>query len=155
MPNRSSARAKVMECLKMTFSIVIPNYNCGRFVRKAIESEPAVEWPDLETIVTEGGSTGIITIVKRCVHYRSPGLNDRNLVANDAYFGRQVARIEARWKFAYKVVEASGLFLSKTDLFKGLHLRQFRVASLRVDPDLHPLVNDSRLRAMRDTVQAA
>jgi hypothetical protein len=152
---RSAARAKIMECLKMTFSIVIPNCNYGRFVGKAIESASAVEWPDLEVVVADGGSTSIITVMKQIVHYRSRGPNERNLIENDANFGRQVARVEARWKFSFKVVEDSGLFLSKTDLFRGLRLRQFRVASLRVDPDLHPLVNDSRLRAMRDTVQAA
>lgn len=144
-----------MECLKMTFSIVIPNYNYGRFVGKAIESASAVEWPDLEAVVADDGSMIIITVMKQIVHYRSRGPNDRNLVENDACFGRQVARAEARWKFSCKVMKASGLFLSKADLFKGRHLRQFRMASLRVDPDLHPLVNDSRLRAMRDTVQAA
>jgi hypothetical protein len=55
MPNRSAARAKIMECLKMTFSIVIPNYNYGRFGGKAIESALAVEWPDLEAIAFDGG----------------------------------------------------------------------------------------------------
>jgi hypothetical protein len=88
------------------------------------------------------------------VQYRAHGQNDSNLLSNYARFGREVARAEARWKFACKTTKALGLCLSEASLFKSLHLLQFRVASLRVDPALHPLVNDSRLRAMRDTVQA-
>ena len=42
---------------EMKFSIVIPNYNYGRFVGQAIESALAVEWPDLEVIVVDDGST--------------------------------------------------------------------------------------------------
>lgn len=41
----------------MKFSIIIPNYNYGRFVGKAIESALAVEWPDVEVIVVDDGST--------------------------------------------------------------------------------------------------
>ena len=96
----------------------------------------------------------VVTIAKPLVQYRLHGLNDSNLLTNYAYFGREVARAEARWKFASKVVQPFGLSLPETSLFKSLHLLQFRVASLRVDPALHPLVNDSRVRAMRDALQA-
>src|ERR1700721_1450695 len=63
-----------------------------RFANKSIESASAVEWPDLEAVVADDGSMGIITVMKQIVHYRPRGPNDRNLVENDAYFGRQVAR---------------------------------------------------------------
>lgn len=96
----------------------------------------------------------VITIRKPLVHYRLHGQNDSNLLSNYASFGREVARAQARWKFACKTMRSSGMSLSEASLFKSLHLLQFRVASLRVDPALHPLVNDSRLRAMRDTLQA-
>jgi glycosyltransferase involved in cell wall biosynthesis len=42
---------------KMKFSVIIPNYNYGRFVGRAIESALAVAWPDLEVIVVDDGST--------------------------------------------------------------------------------------------------
>jgi glycosyltransferase involved in cell wall biosynthesis len=296
-------QANVTEWLEMKFSIIIPNYNYGRFVGQAIASALAVEWPDLEVIVVDDGSTDnsreviesfgksiiaifqpngtqrvacntgfarstgdavifldsddvlmpsvareaaavwsekvskvqfqmmridgegrptgrvfpayipmptpelirawvtetsayptppgsgnvyarkflerifpldevcgaaadsaclsvapflgdVMTIPKPLVQYRLHGQNDSNLLTNYAHFGREVARAEARWKFARKTVRASGLCLSETSLFKSLHLLQLRVASLRVNPALHPLVNDSRWRAMRDTVQA-
>jgi glycosyltransferase involved in cell wall biosynthesis len=95
----------------------------------------------------------VVTIRKPLVQYRSHGLNDSNLLTNYARFSREVARAQARWKFACKTAQDSGLSLSETSLFKSLHLLQLRVASLRVDPTLHPLVDDSRLRAMCDTVQ--
>lgn len=96
----------------------------------------------------------VVTVPKPLVHYRRHGGNDSNLVANYARFGREVARAEARWKFACRTVQGSGLSLSETSLFKSFPLLQFRVASLRFDPALHPLVHDSRWRAMRDTVNA-
>lgn len=38
-------------------SVVIPNYNYERFVGEAIESALALDWPDVEVIVTDDGST--------------------------------------------------------------------------------------------------
>jgi glycosyltransferase involved in cell wall biosynthesis len=41
----------------MKLSIVIPNYNYGRFIGQAIESALAIDWTDKETIVIDDGST--------------------------------------------------------------------------------------------------
>lgn len=38
-------------------SVIIPNYNYGMFVGSAIGSALAVEWPDVEVIVVDDGST--------------------------------------------------------------------------------------------------
>ncbi|WP_200806229.1 glycosyltransferase family 2 protein [Demequina sp. NBRC 110052] len=38
-------------------SVVIPNYNYGRFIEAAIDSALAVDWPDVEVIVVDDGST--------------------------------------------------------------------------------------------------
>jgi cellulose synthase/poly-beta-1,6-N-acetylglucosamine synthase-like glycosyltransferase len=38
-------------------SVVIPNYNYGRFVGSAIGSALAVEWPEVEVVVVDDGST--------------------------------------------------------------------------------------------------
>ena len=40
-----------------TLSVVIPNYNYGDFVGAAIESALALDWPDVEVIVVDDGST--------------------------------------------------------------------------------------------------
>ena len=41
----------------MRFSIVIANYNYDRFLGRAIESALALDWPDVEVIVVDDGST--------------------------------------------------------------------------------------------------
>ena len=41
----------------MKLSIIIPNYNYGCYVGKAIETALAVDWPDVEVIVVDDGST--------------------------------------------------------------------------------------------------
>ena len=38
-------------------SVIIPNYNYGRFIGSAIGSALAVDWPDIEVIVVDDGST--------------------------------------------------------------------------------------------------
>lgn len=41
----------------LRFSVVMPNYNYGRFVGDAVRSALAVDWPDVEVIVVDDGST--------------------------------------------------------------------------------------------------
>ncbi len=41
----------------MKLSVIIPNYNYEAFVGKAIESCLAIDWPDVEVIVVDDGST--------------------------------------------------------------------------------------------------
>jgi glycosyltransferase involved in cell wall biosynthesis len=41
----------------LKFSIVIANYNYGHFVSRAIESALAVDWPNVEVVVIDDGST--------------------------------------------------------------------------------------------------
>ncbi|MET0410786.1 MAG: glycosyltransferase, partial [Polyangiaceae bacterium] len=38
-------------------SVVIPNYNYGRFIADAIDSALSVSWPAVEVIVVDDGST--------------------------------------------------------------------------------------------------
>ncbi|MCC8393179.1 glycosyltransferase family 2 protein [Paraburkholderia sp. MMS20-SJTR3] len=42
---------------RLFFSVVIANYNYGRFVRQAIDSALAQDWPNREVIVVDDGST--------------------------------------------------------------------------------------------------
>ena len=96
----------------------------------------------------------VITIAKPLVQYRAHGGNDSNLLSDYARFGREVARAEARWKFACKLAREEGFALREKNIFRSLHLLQFRTASLRIAPAAHPLGNDSRLRALRDALHA-
>ncbi|WP_062201917.1 glycosyltransferase family 2 protein [Demequina salsinemoris] len=38
-------------------SVVMPNYNYGRYIEAAIDSALAIDWPDVEVIVVDDGST--------------------------------------------------------------------------------------------------
>ncbi len=96
----------------------------------------------------------VITITKPLAYYRMHGKNDSNLLSDPKRFGREVARAQARWQFSQKIAEIIGLHLREKTLFKSLHLLQLRVASLRLAPDVHPLANDNRHRAIGDAVQA-
>ena len=40
-----------------TVSVIIPNFNYARFVAQAIESALSLDWPDVEVIVVDDGST--------------------------------------------------------------------------------------------------
>ncbi len=41
----------------LSFSVVMPNYNYGRFVGDAVRSALAIDWPAVEVIVVDDGST--------------------------------------------------------------------------------------------------
>ena len=47
-------------------SIVVPNYNYGRFIEKTLQSILAQDYPNLELIVVDGGSTDeSVDIIRR------------------------------------------------------------------------------------------
>jgi glycosyltransferase involved in cell wall biosynthesis len=41
----------------ISFSVVMPNYNYGHFIGDAVRSALAIDWPDVEVIVVDDGST--------------------------------------------------------------------------------------------------
>lgn len=53
---RSDAGAKPTDA-PVRFSILVANYNYDRFLGRAIESALAMDWPDIEVIVVDDGST--------------------------------------------------------------------------------------------------
>jgi len=54
-------RVRYSECpanhSELFFSVVIANYNYGRFLRQAVESALTQDWPHVEVIVVDDGST--------------------------------------------------------------------------------------------------
>lgn len=71
-------------------SVVIPNYNYERFVGEAIESALALDWPDVEVIVADDGSTDSSLDVIRRYEPRItvlPGVNSTQRVAVNRALG--------------------------------------------------------------------
>jgi hypothetical protein len=57
MTERTTAVADASVEPGLTFSVVIPNYNYGRFLGAAVGSALALDWPAVEVIVVDDGST--------------------------------------------------------------------------------------------------
>jgi glycosyltransferase involved in cell wall biosynthesis len=74
---------------KLRFSIIIANYNYARFVHRAIESALALDWPNVEVIVIDDGSTdssvGVIGGFESRIVFRSQA-NAGQRVANNLGF---------------------------------------------------------------------
>lgn len=78
------------------FSFVIANYNYARFLGRAIESALAVEWPDVEVIVVDDGSTDGSRAVIEAFEGRIDAIFQRNSgqrVANNVGFARSTGEI--------------------------------------------------------------
>ncbi|MBU3993855.1 MAG: glycosyltransferase family 2 protein [Alphaproteobacteria bacterium] len=96
----------------------------------------------------------VVTVLKPLARYRQHGANDSNLFAEPGRFGREVGRAMAR----QRSVEATLLRLalplpSSAALRRNRHLLQLRVASLRLQPERHPLPDDGRIAALWDAVR--
>jgi hypothetical protein len=91
------------------------------------------------------------TIAKPLVLYRMHGGNDSAMSANEANFRREIVRAIKRHAAACKACTMVGRTPPPAStLFRGPHLLQLRIASLRLTPDQHPLPGDSRPRALLD-----
>ena len=97
----------------------------------------------------------VVTVAKPLVYYRVHGDNDSNLLRDDRHFAREVARASQRLRASQDAGIARGLAAPRSSaLFRGKHLLQLRIASLRLRPLEHPLAHDSRPRAFVDAVLA-
>ena len=95
----------------------------------------------------------VLTITTPLVYYRIHGANDSNLLRDDRNFGREVARAIKRLRASQDACHMQGLRPPpSSSLFKGTHLLQLRVASLRLRPAEHPLTGDSRARAFANAL---
>ena len=95
----------------------------------------------------------VVTIAKPLVKYRIHGANDSDLLRDERNFAREVARAVKRLRAARDASRAQGHAGPRPDaLFRGRHLLQLRLASMRLRPDEHPLHRDSRLRALGDAM---
>lgn len=93
------------------------------------------------------------TIAKPLVLYRMHGGNDSAMSANHTNFRREIVRAIKRHTAACEACAMVGRTPPPMNtLFRGPHLLQLRIASLRLTPDQHPLPGDSRPRALLDAL---
>jgi len=77
-------RNSVSDYGKLRFSIIIANYNYARFVHRAIASALALDWPNVEVIVIDDGSTdGSVGVIR--------GFGSRIVFRSQANAGQRVA----------------------------------------------------------------
>ena len=96
----------------------------------------------------------VVTVRKPLVFYRVHGNNDSALLKSNNNFAREVQRAIDRHYFALKF-DKIGAKHAENALFRNLTLLQFRVASLVLDPNNHPLLHDSCVRTLSDAVLMA
>ncbi len=94
---------------KRSVSVVIPSFNCGRFIREAVDSALAQTVPPLEVIVVDDGSTDNTSEVMACyatkpqvcyLHQKNAGPSRARNSGIRAAQGEFIAFLDAddRWK---------------------------------------------------------
>jgi len=107
--------------------------------------------PDSQCLAAAPVLGDVITVAKPLVFYR---VHDRNSsrVPGDSSFAREILRSKARALFARRL-QVAGVVASDDMVFNSIEVLQFRVASLKLRPDIHPLASDSRWRVLWDSVR--
>jgi glycosyltransferase involved in cell wall biosynthesis len=98
----------------------------------------------------------VVTIAKPLVSYRIHGRNDGAMSALDVTrFARELVR--AQWRFAYAqaIGRRSGIAIADRVFRRSLATLPYRLASLRLDPQRHPMLGDSLPAVVADTIRAA
>ncbi len=95
----------------------------------------------------------VVTIQDTVVLYRTHGANDSNIASRDTNYSREIRRGLTRFFTVQRYCRKNNLTLpDRKILFRGSSLLQYRVASLRLTPSVHPLADDNRIRALADAV---
>jgi len=97
----------------------------------------------------------VVTIPRPLVRYRVHGRNDGAMSALDpARFARELRR--ARWRFEYAqgIAASLGLPLPDAVFNRSLATLPYRLASLRLAPEQHPVAGDSLAAVAADTLRA-
>jgi glycosyltransferase involved in cell wall biosynthesis len=97
----------------------------------------------------------VVTIAKPLVSYRIHGRNDGAMSALDVTrFARELAR--AQWRFAYaqRIARDNGIAIPDRVFRNSLATLPYRLASLCLDPERHPIPGDSVRAVVTDTIRA-
>jgi len=97
----------------------------------------------------------VVTIAQPLVHYRVHGKNQGALSKLDVHqFERQMTRALQRQAYARSIADGAGIALPANAIDRSLGYLCYRVASLKLAPEKHPLQGDNALRFLRDVSMA-
>jgi hypothetical protein len=97
----------------------------------------------------------VLTIAKPLVCYRVHGKNQGALSTLDArQFARQMTRARQRQGYAKSIASTVGITLQDEALNRSLTYLCYRLGSLTLAPQDHPLPGDTTLRVLRDITAA-
>ena len=97
----------------------------------------------------------VITVAKPLVSYRVHDRNQGALSKLDVHqFERQMTRARQRHAYALGIARRVGAPLAEGALDRHLGYLGYRLASLKLAPDRHPIADDSGLKVLADLVPA-
>jgi glycosyltransferase involved in cell wall biosynthesis len=97
----------------------------------------------------------VVTIPEPLVSYRVHGRNMGAMSSLErSRFNTEVARAIARFRYAKNIAESVGVTLPEHALHRGLRFLPYRLASLRLARDGHPIDGDSRGKLLVDALLA-
>lgn len=97
----------------------------------------------------------VVTIAQPLVSYRVHGKNDGAMAEFDASkFGREVQRAAWRFQYSKAVAREAGAVLSDSAFNRSMTTLAYRLASLRLLPEKHPVPEDTIAAVMQDFFRA-
>lgn len=97
----------------------------------------------------------VVTLAKPLVSYRVHGRNDGAMASLDKRrFAAELRRARARFEYAGKLPSGRHLPRSEAALNRSLTFLPYRLASLKLLPEEHPLPQDSAWKVLRDLALA-
>ncbi|MEP7295450.1 MAG: glycosyltransferase [Burkholderiales bacterium] len=97
----------------------------------------------------------VITVAKPLVSYRIHGKNQGAMSKLDVHqFGRQLTRAHQRFAYAQGIARGIGAELHPKAIDRSLGTLCYRLASLKLAPDAHPIPGDSVRRVLGDVAAA-
>lgn len=97
----------------------------------------------------------VVTVVKPLVSYRVHGRNDGAMDRIDVRrFAVELQRAQHRASFARTVARQRGMWFTERGLERNLVVLPYRLASLRLAPDRHPIAGDTTFKVLRDLLAA-
>jgi len=96
----------------------------------------------------------VLTVPKPLVAYRVHGRNDGAQTELDPLrFGREVTRAIQRFAYSQRIARRVGIAVPDQAVFRSLSVLGYRIASLRLLPEVHPIPSDARVRILRDLIR--